>query len=190
MSTVVPTRFGALYSIKTDIPPVIRKYLNEDILNEDLANLAKINAYFATLTADDPEIYPIYYSHRLYSVYLNSIIDDVLDGTLSIPAETDVKRLTEQYLMGYEYLKKYDLPMIFEETDKLDINGNPTGLKEYKSLINRTFIDVYPSYKQRLIPGTALYAVFNALIDANTPTDAVVDTVAVDTSVDDNQGNE
>lgn len=190
VSTVVPTRFGALYSIKTDIPPVIRKYLNEDILNEDLANLAKINAYFATLTADDPKIYPIYYSHRLYSVYLNSIIDDVLDGTLTIPAETDVKRLTEQYLMGYEYLKKYDLPLIFEETNKLDINGNPTGLKEYKSLINRTFIDVYPSYKQRLVPGTALYAVFNALIDANTPTDAVVDTVAVDTSVDDNQGNE
>lgn len=194
-STMVPTRFGALYLVKTDLPPVIRKYLNESILEDDLANLKKISDYFATVTPDDPAIYPIYYSHRLYSIYLNRVIDDVLDGTITIPAETDPEHLTE-YLQDYEYLKQYDLPLLFTESDvpvlpSADGQASvSSGLKVRTSVINRTFIDVYPSYRQRLVPGTALYAVFNALIKYITPEDTVVDTVAVDTSVSDNQGNE
>ena len=188
-SSVVSTRNGALFVVKTDIPPTIRQHLNDDYLLEDIDKFEQIMEYFGRLTSDDPEIYTIPYSHRVYSVYLNTIIDDVLDGRLIIPAETDVIRLME-YLTDYEYLKRYDLPLKFIEERELDIHGNPTGRTIRKSVINRTFVDVFPSYTQRLVPGTTMYATINKLIDYIVPTDTVVDTVGVDTTINNNQGYE
>lgn len=188
-SEKVPTRHGALFMAKTDLPPTVRKYLNEDYLIEDIDRFEKIMNYFSKLTPDDPEIYTIPHSHRVYSVYLNTIIDDVLDGRLVLPAETDINRLLE-YVTAYEYLKKYDLPLKFTEEQELDINGNPTGRIIKKSVINRTFVDVFPSYTQRLIPGTTLYETLNKLIDYTVPKDTVVDTVGVDTTINNNQGYE
>ena len=188
-SEKVPTRNGALFMAKTDLPPTIRKYLNEDYLIEDMIKFEQIMNYFSKLTPDDPEIYPIPHSHRVYSVYLNTVIDDVLDGRLVIPAETDINRLLE-YVADYEYLKKYDLPLKFIEEQELDINGNPTGRIIKKSVINRIFVDVFPSYTQRLVPGTTMYATLNKLIDYTVPKDTVVDTVGVDTTINNNQGYE
>lgn len=188
-STTVITRNGALFMAKTDLPPTIRKHLKEDYLLEDIDKFEQIMAYFGRLTSDDPEIYTMPHSHRIYSVYLNTIIDDVLDGVLSIPSETDVVRLME-YLVDYEYLKRYDLPLKFTEEAERDINGVPTGRIIRKSVINRTFIDVFPSYTQRLIPGTTMYATLNKLIDYIVPSDTVVDTVGVDTTINNNQGYE
>lgn len=188
-STKVPTRRGALFMTKTDLPPTIRTYLNNSLLLEDISKFAQIVDYFNKLTSGDPEIYTIPHSHRIYSVYLNTIIDDILDGRLVIPSETDINRLLE-FVTDYEYLKKYDLPLMFNYTPELDINGNPTGRTLKKSVINRTFVDVFPSYTQRLVPGTTMYATLNLLINHIVPTDTVVDTVGVDTTINNNQGYE
>ena len=188
-STKVPTLHGALFMAKTDIPPTVRKYLKEEYLAEDIERFGKIMNYFSKLTPDDPAIYTIPHSHRIYSVYLNAIIDDVLEGRLVIPSETDIHRLLE-YVVDYEYLKKYDLPLKFIEEPELDINDRPTGRIIKKSVINRTFVDVFPSYTQRLVPGTTMYATLNLLIDYTVPKDTVVDTVGVDTTINNNQGHE
>ena len=189
ISDVVPTRNGAPFLAKTDLPPTIRKYLKEEYLLEDISKIKKIMDYFGRLTPNDPEIYTIPYSHRICSIYLNAIIDDVLDGRLVIPTETDIIRLLE-YLTEYEYLKKYDLALKFIEQQELDINGIPTGRTIKTSVINRTFVDVFPSYTQRQINGTTLYEMLNRLIEYTIPTDTVVDTVGVDTTINDNQGHE
>lgn len=188
-SNKVPTRHGALFMAKTDLPPTIRTYLNDTLLLEDIDKFLMIMDYFSRLTSDDPEIYTIPYSHRVYSIYLNTIIDDILDGRLVIPTETDINRLLE-FVAEYEYLKQYDLPLMFNYEPELDINGNPTGRTLKKSVINRTFVDVFPSYTQRLVPGTTMYATLNLLINHIVPTDTVVDTVGVDTTINNNQGYE
>jgi len=185
IGTAVTTRNGALYQIKTDIPPVIRESMNESLLEEDISRFDKIATYFSKQLSDDPAVYTIPYSHHLYSVYLNTIIDDVLDGRLSIPDETDFNRLVT-YLTDYDYLKRFDLTLQFTDTPELDINDNPTGRTISTSLIDRRFIDVFPSYTQRLVEGSTLYATLLTLIDNVVPEDTIVDKNAVDTTVNTN----
>lgn len=196
-STVVPTRHGALFTVRSEIPGVIREQMNPerfvtgtiDYLAEDIERFNKIVDYFCTITSDDPAIYDIPMQHKVYSVYLNKVIDDVLDGALTIPAGASESQLTA-LLVDYEYLKRFDLPLMFttETTSVQNWNGNTVNRTVTKSVINRDFIDVYPHYTQRLIPNH-MYLTINRLIDMTVPEDTVVYTEAVDTSVDDNQGN-
>lgn len=180
--TVVPTRKGALYLVKTDLPITIRNAMNEGYLTADLIRFNKVMYLFSRQTTDDPAIYTMPYSHRIASIYLNTIIDDILDGRLVMVDETDITRVMT-YLTAYDYLLPFDLPLAFTQTPELDINGNPTGRTIKTSVINRDYVDVFPSYTQRLISGSSLYATILKLIDYIVPTDTVVDEVGVDTTV-------
>ena len=197
-SEVVSTRHGALYTVRSEIPGMIREQMNPDrfgtgstdYLTEDVNRFNEIVKYFCTITSDDPAIYDIPFQHKVYSVYLNKVVDDILDGVLSVPAGASKDQLT-LLLKNYEYLKRFDLPLMFtsKSTPVTNWNGKTVDRVVTKSVINRDFIDVYPSYTQRRVPDL-LYLTINRLVDMTVPEDTVVYTEAVDTSVENNQGNE
>lgn len=198
-SIIVPTRHGALYSVRSEIPKSIRSQMNpttfntsveKDYLTSDIDRFNTIVDYFSSITSDDPSIYDIPVQHKVYSIYMNKVIDDILDGTLTIPPEVSTVQLKE-CVVDYEYLKRFDLPLEFTTTTVQTTNwdGSIVNKVTTKSVINRKFIDVYPSYTQRLVPGSSMYYVLNKLANLTIPEDTVVYTEAVDTTVDDNQGN-
>ncbi len=180
------TNRGALYEVKTVLPNAVRSVLNESYLVGDLERFNQIVDYFIRLTPDDPPRYTMPYSHRIVSIYLNAIVDDIVDGRLSIPANTDIRYILP-YLSSYEYLKAFDLALDKKDDREVDINGNYTGRVKHIPTVDRKFVDVFPSYKQRLVPGSTMYQTLLKVIDYFTFEDTVVDTVGVDTTVDTNR---
>ena len=180
------TNRGALYEVKTFLPITVRAVLRESYLAADLERFKQIVDYFVRLTPDDPDRYTMPYSHHIASVYLNAIVDDILDGRLTIPANTDISYILP-YLTDYDYLKPFDLALSYKEERELTIDGNESGRVRTIPTVDRKFVDVFPSYKQRLVPGSTMYQTLLSVIDYFTIKDTVVDTEGVDTTVDTNR---
>lgn len=149
LPTASSYRQGALFEIHTCIPRIVKDYLDKYHVNDDLERLAILNKYFFG-KEPVPEFPVVAHKHRVYSIYLATLIRDILDGTLAgLSYDPDEKRMLEQ-VKDYEYLELAD-PVI---QDKYDLR----------------FIGTYPHYKDITIPDIDTYNVIQGFIRIMMPT--------------------
>lgn len=115
---------GSVFEIQTAVPHAVIEFLSNYGRDDDLAKIEKLNRYFyhaANLTVD----YLVLESkHRIYSVFMNNLINDLVNGVIDAVDDPDARRF-EDTIKPYLYLRKMDLCYT-------GIDGN--------------FIDMYPQY--------------------------------------------
>lgn len=122
-------RQGAPYEISTRLPTLVKDFVDLYHGNDDMARMIELNEYFYGLkhTLEGMIILP--YSHEIYSIYLNTIIRDIIYGTFDIAYDPDLPRLLQQ-VTPYDYLKKFDNTF----TNRTDIDV--------------TYVDIFPTYSE------------------------------------------
>ena len=145
-------RQGAPYELTTNIPTIVKEFIDKYHDNDDIERMKAINEYFYGNPSkiDGPIILP--FSHQIYSIYLNEIIGDILKGNLQLAFDPDADRLVKQ-VSDYNYLKNYDL--IFNDVSILDV----------------TYIDIYPTYIEWEDVDKHTYKLVHALIKELLPED-------------------
>jgi len=120
---------GTLCSLKVPIPERIKDIFSEYEDAEYFSDINKINNYFLNnFNEQNPEIIIVEQPIKLYSVYLNTLINKILDGDLSsIVYSTNINDILNQ-ISKYDFLKNFDNLIV--------------GLNN----LNLDFIDLYPSY--------------------------------------------
>lgn len=145
-------RQGAPYEITTNIPRVVKEFVDEYHNNDDYDRIQELNKYFHDIEFITEGIILLPYSHKLYSSYCNTIIHDVINGVANISYDPDFDRL-EQQLDKYHYLKKYDL--IFNDASTIDL----------------TYVDVFPTYSEYGPVDEQTYKLIHALVSLILPED-------------------
>lgn len=116
---------GSIWEIKTAVPRVVRDFLAKYSENEDAAKITAMNEYFYTIQPHDPTTLVLENKHRIYSVFINNFIQDVLSGKVEVVNDPDLARMAKT-IEPYLYLK--DMDLCYRE-------GN-----------DQRFIDYYPQY--------------------------------------------
>ena len=145
-------RQGAPYELCTNIPKIVKDFIDQFHENDDRERMQIINDYFhgTPLKINGPIILP--FSHQIYSVYLNEIISDILLGKLQLAFDPDIPRLIKQ-VAPYNYLKSYDL--IYNDISALDV----------------TYIDIFPTYVEWKDVDEETYRLIHSLIEQLLPED-------------------
>jgi hypothetical protein len=139
------------FEVKTCIPKFLQELLLKYHPNTDKERIVTLNEYFYNKIDVLPDKIILQASHQLYSIYLNTIIRDIVWDTFQISYDPDLTKLENQ-LKNYLHIKPYDL--VFKEG--LDLNH----------------IDVFPHYRQFLVDATTKLLITN-LIKALMPQDLV-----------------
>ena len=145
-------RQGAPYELCTNIPKIVKDFIDQFHENDDRERMQIINDYFhgTPLKINGPIILP--FSHQIYSIYLNEIISDILLGKLQLAFDPDIPRLIKQ-VAPYNYLKSYDL--IYNDISALDV----------------TYIDIFPTYIEWEDVDEETYRLIHSLIEQLLPED-------------------
>ena len=151
-------RVGAVYDIKTIFCNQAVEFANQYSTDTDTTRLQVLRDYFSRYDTTTSGTIVLPYSHKIYSVFLNNIIRDVLAGTKVIGYEPDLTKVLNQ-VSEYFYLR--DLDIVY--TESLDIR----------------FVDYHPSYQKLLVEGTPLYRALYQLKTAALVADTIVDEDAV-----------
>ena len=127
----VPDRYrqGAPYEISTRLPTLVKDFVDMYHDNDDFARMVELNEYFYGIKPSLEGMIILPYSHEIYSVYLNTIIRDIIHGTFDIAYDPDIPRLLKQ-VIPYDYLKNFD--NVFKNTTDIDI----------------TYTDIFPTYSE------------------------------------------
>lgn len=145
-------RQGAPYEITTNIPRVVKEFIDEYHTNDDYERIQALNKYFHDIKYITEGIIVLPYSHKLYSSYCNTIIHDVINGIANISYDPDFNRL-EQQLDKYQFLKKYDL--VFNDASSIDL----------------TYVDIFPTYSEYGPVDAQTYKLIHALVSLILPED-------------------
>jgi hypothetical protein len=140
-----------VFEIKTCIPKFLQEFLLQYHPNTDKDRIVLLNEYFHEHINIIPNIIVLEKSHQIYSIYLNTLIRDIVWNTFQISYDPDLTRLENQ-LQDYLYIKQYDI--VFKKP--LDLNH----------------IDIFPHYKQFLVDAQTRLLI-NNLIQALMPQDYV-----------------
>lgn len=146
-------REGAPFEVCTTVPDCIDAFLSKYHPNDDLERLTILNEYFYGKQPQYPDIVVMPHSHRCFSPYVVTIIRDILNGTLrGISLDPDVERMKTQFA-AYQYL--YDCDLVMQLKYNLD------------------FVDVFPHYRQVVVPDPNTYRILQAFINSVMPEDSV-----------------
>ena len=115
---------GAIFEIQTSVPKLVKDFILEYSSNGDKERLEIMNAYFYKLVNLMPDILLLERKHRIYSTYMNNIIDAVINDNIIAVDEPDFNRMSDQ-VKPFAYLK--DMDLCFTKIDK-------------------RFVDFYPQY--------------------------------------------
>ena len=146
-------RQGAPYEIATRIPRIVKDFIDTYHGNDDREHMLAINEYFYGVKHKIDGIILLPYSHQIYSIYMDTIIRDIITGTLQVALDPDIPRLVRQ-VKAYEYLKQYDLVY---NTDLADID--------------LTYVDVFPTYSEWVDLSADTVRVIHALVSLLMPED-------------------
>ena len=116
---------GSVFEIQTCIPKLIASFLSSYGKQEDLEKITYLNEYFYKNQYEDPPYILLEQKHRVYSVFVNTLIRGVLSGDIVFPSDPDDDRAKDN-AKAYTYLKNMDLV--------------------YSGNLNQVFIDFYPQY--------------------------------------------
>ena len=116
---------GSLFEIQTSIPSIVSDFLKNYGKNDDHEKIQAINDYFYRNQYLDPPYLLLENKHRVYSVFMNAMINDIVNDNVEIASDPDDERAKDN-AKPYNYLKKMDL--VF--------NGN----------LDPNFVDYYPQY--------------------------------------------
>ena len=123
-------RQGAPYELSTNLPKLIKDFIDTYHENDDIEHMVAINNYFYGTKPDLEGIMILPYSHQLYSIFLQTIIRDIVDGTLKIAFDPDLPRMVNQ-TVSYNHLKKFD------------VLYTPTSPE-----VDTTYVDIFPTYTE------------------------------------------
>lgn len=118
---------GSTFEVQTAVPQVVKDFIDRFHTNDDKARLEILNMYFYGKSPDISGLLLIPGNHRLYSVFMNTVIRDVIFNGRGIADDPDADRFKNQ-LEEYFYLKD------------IDIVQSKGSIPE--------FIDYYPAYQQ------------------------------------------
>lgn len=146
-------RQGAPFEACTTVPESISTFLSTYHPNDDIARIQILTDYFYGKQPNLPDILVLPKSHKCFSPYCVRIIRDILNGTLKgISYDPDEDRMRTQF-QSYAYIMEKDLIA----TNKL----------------NLTFVDVFPHYKQIIVPDPSVYRILQGFINLVLPQDNV-----------------
>lgn len=124
---------GTLCSLKTSIPKTIKNIFSEYEDPEYFLNITRINNYlFPNNPVINPDPILVQEPIKLYSVYLNTIINKILSDNLPVTYSSNINDILDQ-ISDYNFLKEFDILIT-------DLNN-----------LNLDFIDIYPVYLSDLI---------------------------------------
>lgn len=138
---------GSIWEIKTVLPNVIKNFLNEYGSNLDLNRIVILNEYFGDKLPTDPKVLILESKHRIYSIFMNSVIQAIRNGKIPAVNDPDVNRLKNN-VKPYLYLQGMDLV--------------------YRTDNDQRFIDYYPQYVNYAVD-PATKKVIDAYIQALMP---------------------
>lgn len=134
--TLIPEgkyKTGSIWELKSLLSSVVKEFINTYNTYESAMQERKklLDEYFTTIINDDEESVKHYPStivlekkHRIYSIFLNTLIRSVLSGAVEFAADPDSSRLARA-VKQFDYIKNKDI--VFKGLD-------------------RKFVDYYPQY--------------------------------------------
>ena len=138
-------RIGASYKIRAFIPRELKAFL--DRYGEPNLRLQKrVLAYMKSVQETGTDLVMTGHTHKIYSIYFQTIIEDVLRGRLKVnPKWTDnaVRRMLEPY----EDLKSFDI--VFRE-DTVHPETKLDAIEFPETGIDLRFVDTLPTYRVTL----------------------------------------
>lgn len=134
---------GSIWEIRTAVPLVIKDFLNEYKKSQDLNRIAIMNTYFHDKYPSDPDVIVLEDKHRIYSIFMNTIIRAVINGDIVITADPDVNRFKE-LIKPYKYLQDIDIC--------------------YRDDNDQRFVDYYPQYVNYEIDPSLKVAIDNYIM--------------------------
>lgn len=154
-------RVGAIFELKTTVPISVQEILSQyGNADNDIAIINVIEAYLYGYLEDPSSSILLERSHKIYSSYMNFLIDGILSGDISISYDPDTDKMLDQ-LSSYSYVKDFDV-----------LFSNPDD-------INTRFIDIYPSYTNRVVSDNATRLLIRDLKNLILPTDDIVSSEAL-----------
>lgn len=153
----VEPRLGAIYGVRTIVSKTVDEFIASYYREEDDTRRQIVDNYLNSQINMEDDIIVIPYSHQIYSVYLATIIRDIINGTLVIGAESSPERLLN-YLTDYEYLKDMD-----------NVYLNDT--------VNMNYLDHQATYKDYDDVPIEMYTIIHQIVDLTLPDDPVKDRV-------------
>jgi hypothetical protein len=145
-------RQGAPYEISTNIPKIVKDFIDTYHDNDDYDRIQILNDYFHGIKYIPSGTILLPYSHQIYSIYTNNIIHAIMNGTASISYDPDVDRL-ERQLKPFEYLKAFDL--VFNNASNIDL----------------TYVDVFPTFTTYDSVDPQTYKLIHAILKLIMPKD-------------------
>ena len=115
---------GAIFEIQTSVPKIVKDFILDYSSNGDTERLRIMNEYFYKLVNLMPDILLLERKHRIYSTFMNNVIQDILHNDIITVDDPDINRLSDQ-IRSYMYLRSMDLCF---------------------SSIDKRFVDFYPQY--------------------------------------------
>ena len=138
---------GSIWEIKTVIPNVIKNFLDAYRVNIDYDRIKLLNEYFGDKLPEDPKVIILENKHRIYSIFMNSVIQAIRSGKIPAVNDPDINRLKNN-IKPYLYLQGMDLV--------------------YRTDNDQRFIDYYPQYVNYAVE-PATKKVIDAYIQALMP---------------------
>lgn len=121
---------GAKFEVQTEVPGIIRDFIERFSTNRDLERIKLLNEYFYDFGKTEISEIILESKHRIYSIFMNKFIYDVLTENTVITDDPDVNRMKDQ-IRPYLPLQSTDICF-----------GN----------ISKVFVDFYPRYVNSEIP--------------------------------------
>lgn len=148
-------RNGAPYGIRTIIPQEAYDYVNIYRSDTDTARLLNLRDYFYHRHPLESGIVVIPCSHNVYSVFLTTILNDVLSGTKLLTYIADPTTMLRQ-VKEYSWLKAYDIVFTTSEYDL-------------------RYLDIYPTFRRNETTDRNIYRCLTHLMNCALQVDTIKD---------------
>lgn len=147
-------RIGSPHESTVTIPGYIADLLTGYTTTIDTVRLRAITRYFNRVYPPEPPMIILETQHRVYSPYLQKIVDDLLDLRLMVTNDPDDRTFLKQF-DAYLPLRRIDPALQLTVDD-------------------RKFVDVSPIYGERITSGTALWTIVNRLVTLTLQPDTTI----------------
>ncbi len=143
---------GNPIEIRTTVPYFLSDYMKRYHVNDDIERIDTINEYYFNRVLKRIPIEVLETPHLLYSIYLATILHDVIRHKLAISYDPDGERMLAQ-LVQYDYLKEVDLVL--------------------QKQIDLTYADTFPHYLSLVVEDIDQYILCKGLLKALMPKDEI-----------------
>ena len=160
-------------------PVTVKEFLDQYGSDLDVARITAILTYFRTAAKPIPPIEVLPYSHKVYSILLNTVLHDALIEQLSLIYDADAERMVDQ-ISDYMSLKQSDVVFLHTCTCGKTVTTEENAIcPECHTRVVRNldlrYIDILPSYRLNDSYDPDLYRAMLQLIRALFPTDSITD---------------